>query len=55
VGDTPHDVACGAPIGATSVAVASGSYDVATLRAAGATHVFATLGDTAAVLQAILA
>jgi phosphoglycolate phosphatase len=54
VGDTPHDVACGASIGARSVGVASGSYDVAALRAAGATHVFATLADTAAVLEAIL-
>ncbi|HEX4573678.1 MAG TPA: haloacid dehalogenase-like hydrolase [Gemmatimonadales bacterium] len=55
VGDTPHDIACGEPIGAQSVAVATGSYDVATLRAAGATHVFPTLGDTSAVLEAILA
>ncbi len=55
VGDTPDDVACGRPIGARSVAVATGSYDVATLNAAGATYVFATLADTPAVLEAILA
>ncbi|HVH09082.1 MAG TPA: HAD family hydrolase [Gemmatimonadales bacterium] len=54
VGDTPADVACGAPIGAHTVAVATGSYDTAALEAAGATHVFPTLGDTAAVLAAIL-
>ena len=55
LGDTPDDIACGRPIGATSVAVATGSYDVAALSAAGAAHVFATLADTAAVLDAIFA
>jgi len=55
VGDTPDDVACGRPIGARSVAVATGSYDVAALRAAGAAYVFETLADTAAVLDAIFA
>jgi phosphoglycolate phosphatase-like HAD superfamily hydrolase len=55
VGDTPDDVACGRPIGARSLAVATGSYDVAALRAAGATAVLPTLADTAAVLAAIFA
>jgi len=55
VGDTPDDVACGRPVGARAVAVATGFYDVAALRAAGAAHVFATLADTAAVLDAIFA
>src|SRR5947209_3916047 len=55
VGDTPDDVACGRPVGARAVAVATGFYDVAALRAAGAEHVFATLADTAAVLDAIFA
>lgn len=55
IGDTPDDVACGRPIGARSVAVATGSYDVTALRAAGASYVFATLTDTAAVLDAIFA
>ena len=54
IGDTPADVACGQPIGARTVAVATGSYDVAALRAAGAAHVFASLADTAAVLDAVL-
>ena len=54
IGDTPADVACGQPIGARTVAVATGSYDVAALRAAGAAHVFASLVDTAAVLDAVL-
>ncbi len=55
VGDTPDDVVCGRPIGARAVAVATGSYDVAALRAAGAAHVFETLADTAAVLHTIFA
>lgn len=55
VGDTPDDVACGRPIGARSVAVATGFYDVAALRATGAAYVFETLADTAAVLDAIFA
>src|SRR6266581_4053150 len=55
VGDTPEDVACGRPIGARALAVATGFYDVAALRAAGAARVFATLVDTDAVLDAIFA
>jgi phosphoglycolate phosphatase-like HAD superfamily hydrolase len=55
VGDTPDDVACGRPIGARAVAVATGFYGVEALRATGAAHVFADLGDTAAVLGALFA
>jgi phosphoglycolate phosphatase-like HAD superfamily hydrolase len=55
IGDTPDDVACGRPIGARTVAVATGYYDVPALRAAGAAHVFEHLADTAAVLDALLA
>jgi phosphoglycolate phosphatase-like HAD superfamily hydrolase len=55
IGDTPDDVACCLPMGAKSVGVATGYFDVPALRAAGATHVFADLGDTAAVLDALLA
>ncbi|MFN2570440.1 MAG: HAD family hydrolase [Gemmatimonadales bacterium] len=54
VGDTPDDVACCKPIGARSVGVATGFYDVAALRAAGAAHVFPDLEDTHAVLHALL-
>jgi len=54
VGDTPADVACGGPIGATTLAVATGYYDVPALRAAGATHAFSSLADTAAVLAVLL-
>jgi phosphoglycolate phosphatase-like HAD superfamily hydrolase len=53
IGDTPDDVACCKPLGARSVGVATGFYDVSALRAAGATHVFADLGDTHAVLDAL--
>lgn len=53
VGDTPDDVACGRPMGARTVAVATGFYDTAALRAAGATHVFENLSDTDVVLQAL--
>ena len=53
VGDTPDDVACCKPMGARSVGVATGFYGVPALRAAGATHVFADLGDTQAVLEAL--
>lgn len=54
VGDTPDDVACGRPVGARAVAVATGFYDVAALQAAGAAHVFRDLTDTGAVLEALL-
>jgi phosphoglycolate phosphatase len=55
IGDTPLDVAAGLAGGARIVAVASGRYDVGTLRAAGADAVFEDLRDTEAVLHAILA
>ena len=55
VGDTPDDVACGRPIGARTVAVATGFFDVNQLRVAGAAHVFENLTDTRAVTDALLA
>ena len=54
VGDTPLDVACAAAAGARSVAVATGSYDVAALRASGADLVVEDLSDTQAMLEALL-
>ena len=41
-------------MGARTVGVATGFYDMAALRAAGATHVFQDLTDTHAVLEALL-
>jgi phosphoglycolate phosphatase-like HAD superfamily hydrolase len=54
VGDTPDDIACGRPMGARVVAVATGFYRVDQLRAAGAAQVFEHLADTAAVTSALL-
>lgn len=55
IGDTPADVTCGAALGVRALAVATGSYDAASLRAAGAHEVFDDLTDTPSVLEAILA
>ncbi len=55
VGDTPNDVTCGRALGVTAVAVATGSHDGESLRAAGADVVFADLSDTASVLDVLLA
>ncbi len=51
VGDTPNDVECALVAGATPVAVATGSYTVDQLRAAGAAIVFDDLRDTDAFLK----
>jgi phosphoglycolate phosphatase len=53
VGDTPDDIACARAVGARSIAVATGFYEAAALRAAGASHVFDDLSDTASVLGAL--
>ena len=54
VGDTPRDITCAESIGARTVAVATGWYDVPALQAEHPTHVFETFEDTARVLRAIL-
>jgi len=54
IGDTPHDVACGKAIGAKTIAVATGSFNVAELAACNPTHTFADLSDTDALLKVIL-
>lgn len=54
IGDTPADVTCGASIGVRAVAVATGAYGEAELRAAGAHATFATLEATEVVVDAIL-
>lgn len=53
VGDTPHDIDCGKAIGARTIAVATGHFDVAALQKHQPTAVFADLSDTAAVLQVL--
>lgn len=54
IGDTPADIACGSGIDARAVAVATGGYTVAELERCGPHAVFEDLGDTDAVLDAIL-
>ncbi len=53
LGDTPADVTCASGIGAAAIGVATGYYDAAALRGAGATMVFESLADTAAVLEVL--
>ncbi|HXD21793.1 MAG TPA: HAD family hydrolase, partial [Gemmatimonadaceae bacterium] len=48
IGDTPNDVACGRSIGARAIAVATGHFDVPSLRACQPHSVFTDLSDTAA-------
>jgi phosphoglycolate phosphatase len=53
VGDTPLDVAVARAGGARSVAVATGSYDVAMLRESGADVVLEDFGDLQAAIEAL--
>src|SRR6185503_13774992 len=43
IGDTPRDIDAAHAVGCTAIAVATGHYDVAALREAGADHVLETL------------
>ncbi|MEA2369123.1 MAG: hypothetical protein QOH38_1841, partial [Thermoleophilaceae bacterium] len=45
VGDTPLDIAAAHAAGCSAIAVATGHYDAATLREAGADHVVETLEE----------
>lgn len=54
IGDTVHDVRCGEALGVRAIGVATGRTDAATLREAGAAHVFPSLADHEAVLRALL-
>jgi phosphoglycolate phosphatase-like HAD superfamily hydrolase len=53
IGDTPADVTCGRAISARAIGVATGSYPMEDLHAAGAYAAFADLSDTESVLEAI--
>ena len=53
VGDTPLDVAVATAGGAGSIAVATGSHDVQSLRDSGADAVFTDLSETKTVLDAM--
>jgi phosphoglycolate phosphatase-like HAD superfamily hydrolase len=53
VGDTPHDIACARAVGARSIGVATGSFSIDQLKAAGADVVFEDLSDTAAFLELV--
>lgn len=53
VGDTPLDIAVAVAGGARSLAVATGSYDIDSLRASGADAVLEDLNDVGRVLDAL--
>lgn len=54
IGDTPADMTCGLGISARAIGVATGSYPVPELEAAGAYAAFADLSETDRVIEAIL-
>ena len=51
VGDTPHDIRCAKLNGLRSLGVATGSFTLAALQAAGADHVLPDLSNTAAAVD----
>lgn len=55
IGDTPADIACGRSIGVRAIGVATGRYSVDELAAHNPYTTFATLEDTARVIEAIVA
>lgn len=55
IGDTPADLHCGRSLNARAIGVATGSYSVEALREHEAHAIFATLEDTEAVVEAIVA
>ncbi len=54
IGDTPADVECGASLGVTAVAVATGRHTVDELSAHAPDHLFADLSDWRAAYAAIM-
>jgi phosphoglycolate phosphatase-like HAD superfamily hydrolase len=55
VGDTPNDIACGRPLQARSIAVATGRFDTGALAAHDPDFLFPDLSDATRVLGAIRA
>lgn len=55
IGDTPRDMECARAVGAATVAVTTGRFSSAELRAAGADSVLPDLSDTAATVEALTA
>jgi phosphoglycolate phosphatase-like HAD superfamily hydrolase len=55
IGDTPADIACGRSIGVRAIGVATGRYSVDELASHDPYATFATLEDTARVVEAIVA
>jgi phosphoglycolate phosphatase-like HAD superfamily hydrolase len=53
IGDTPADILCGRPIGASAIAVATGHYTLESLQEHTPDAAFTDLSDTEAVLAAI--
>ena len=53
VGDTPHDIACGRVIGASTIAVATGKYSETALSEHNPAAVFGDLGDTEAFFRVL--
>jgi len=54
IGDTPRDIECGRAIGAKTVAIATGNYTASTLSEHNPDFLFQDLGDTEAVVTALL-
>lgn len=54
IGDTPGDISCAQSIGARTIAVATGPFTSAELRAHSPTHTFESMADPDAILAAIL-
>jgi phosphoglycolate phosphatase len=55
IGDTPHDMSCGAALGVRAIGVATGRFDADQLTAAGADLVLDDLSDTPAVVELLCA
>ena len=55
IGDTPSDISCGEHLGVRTIAVATGTFSAAELRACGPDYLFEDLSELGAVWRAIFA